>query len=244
LYWVGPAVTRSTRPQAFDEGKLRIEEENPMNEMMFGSGSPVWTGMPSVGLTFQPLGIGNPAMGTSMFNTPLISSGIGGGSGAQGLSASNPVPIGMYGYGGAATPIAQQNLPGPGVGMGYGLASNPQGSWIGSDISGFVTAPALLAAVALRRGQPQGPTNDQEVEEFIYDALDLLPGAVDVDVRVENGRATLTGHVQHKRTKRDAGEIAWSIPSMNDVQNNVSITSRRRARAAEATPSVSPRKQA
>ncbi len=32
-----------------------------MNEMMFGSGSPVWTGMPSVGLTFQPLGIGNPA---------------------------------------------------------------------------------------------------------------------------------------------------------------------------------------
>jgi hypothetical protein len=219
-----------------------------MNEMMFGSGSPVWTGMPSVGLTFQPLGVGNPALSTPMFSTPMISSGIGGGSGAQGLSASSPVPIGMYGYGGASTPIAQQNLANPGLAMAYPFPPNPQGPWIGSDITGFVTAPSLLAAVALRRGQPQGPTNDQEVEEFIYDALDLLPGAVDVDVRCENGRATLTGHVQHKRTKRDAGEIAWSIPGMNDVQNNVSITSRRRARAAgreaEATPSVSPRKQA
>ncbi len=219
-----------------------------MNEMMFGSGSPVWTGMPSVGLTFQPLGIGNQAIGTPMFSTPLISSGIGGGStGAQGLSASSPLPMGTYGYGGAPAPIAQQNPAGPGFGMGYPLAPNPPGSWIGSDITGFITVPSLLAAVALRRGQPQGPTNDQEVEEFIYDALDLLPGAVDVDVRCENGRATLTGHVQHKRTKRDAGEIAWSIPGMNDVQNNVSITSRRRARAAgreaEVTPTTSARKQ-
>ncbi len=182
-----------------------------------------------------------------MFSTPLMSSGIGGGSGAQGLSASSPLPIGMYGYGGAATPVAQQNLPSPGLAMAYPFGPSPAGPLFAPDPTGFVTAPSLLAAVALRRGQPQGPTNDQEVEEFIYDALDLLPGAVDVDVRCENGRATLTGHVQHKRTKRDAGEIAWSIPGMNDVQNNVSITSRRRARAAgreaEVPPNVSARKQ-
>jgi hypothetical protein len=223
---------------------LRIEEENPMNEMMFGSGSPVWTGMPSVGLTFQPLGMGNAAIGTPLFNTSMISSGIGGGStGAQGLSPSSPLPVGMYGYGGAAAPIAQQNPAGPSLAMAYPFGPSPAGPLFAPDPTGFVTAPSLLAAVALRRGQPQGPTNDQEVEEFIYDALDLLPGAVDVDVRCENGRATLTGHVQHKRTKRDAGEIAWSIPGMNDVQNNVAITSRRRARAAgreaEATPSAS-----
>jgi hypothetical protein len=53
----------------------------------------------------------------------------------------------------------------------------------------------------MRRGQPLGPTNDQEVEDFIYDALDLLPGAIDVDVRCETGRVTLSGAVQHKRVK-------------------------------------------
>ena len=58
---------------------------------------------------------------------------------------------------------------------------------------------------------------------------------------------TLTGSVQHKRTKRDVGEIAWAIPGLQDVQNNVSITSRRRARAAgreaEAPAGVAARKQ-
>lgn len=106
------------------------------------------------------------------------------------------------------------------------LASNLVG-----DPHGIVTASSLLAAVAWRRGQPQGPSNDHEVEDFIYDALDLLPGAADVDVRCENGRATLTGSVQHKRTKRDVGEIAWAIPALQDVQNNVSVASRRRGRA-------------
>jgi len=53
--------------------------------------------------------------------------------------------------------------------------------------------------------------------------------------------------VQHKRVKRDAGEIAWAIPGLSDVQNNVTITSRRRARAAnresDAPASVPARKQ-
>jgi hypothetical protein len=93
-------------------------------------------------------------------------------------------------------------------------------------------AASLLAVVAVRRGQPQGPTTEQEVEDFIYDALELVPGAGEVEVRCENGRATLTGTVQHKRVKHDAGEIAWAIPGLSDVQNNVTITSRRRARAA------------
>jgi hypothetical protein len=67
-----------------------------------------------------------------------------------------------------------------------------------------------------------------------------------VEVRSENGRVTLTGVVQHKRTKRDVGEIAWALPGLQDVQNNVSITSRRRGRAgreAEPPASASARKQ-
>src|SRR5206468_3229906 len=162
------------RPQAARHHQFARNENRRvrMNEMLFGSGSPMWTPTPSIGLAYPPM---------SVANRPLAAS-------------------------------------------------------------------SLLAAVAFRRGQPQGPANDHEVEEFIYDALDLLPGTADVEVRCENGRATLTGVVQHKRTKRDIGEIAWAIPGLQDVQNNVSITSRRRARAAgrepEAPAGTSPRKQA
>jgi hypothetical protein len=151
----------------------------------------------------------------------------------------------MYGYGGGVTPNAQPNLAGPGLAVAYPFAS-PWGAQM-ADAPGVVTASSILAAVALRRGQPQGPTSDTEVEEFIYDALDLLPGASDVEVRCEGGRVTLSGSVQHKRTKRDVGEIAWAIPGLHDVQNNVSITSRRRGRAAgrdaETPANVSVRKQ-
>lgn len=120
-----------------------------------------------------------------------------------------------------------------------GLAVNPALPFfanpltlVNSDVSAGVPAAALLAAVAVRRGQPQGPANDQEVEDFLYDALELLPGTSDVEVRCDNGRATLAGTVHHKRIKRDVGEVAWAIPAVNDVQNNVTITSRRRARVA------------
>lgn len=93
-----------------------------------------------------------------------------------------------------------------------------------------ITPLALLATVALRRGQPNGPANDQDVEDFVYDALELLPGSNDVEVRCENGRVTLTGTVPHKRLKRDAGEVVWAIPTVNDVQNNITIATRRRSR--------------
>jgi hypothetical protein len=111
------------------------------------------------------------------------------------------------------------------------------------------SAAQLVAAVALRRGQPNGPTTDQDVEELIYDTLELLPGATDVEARCEGGRLTLSGTVSHKRLKRDIGEIAWSIPSLVDVMNTLTITSRRRtrgfAREAEgAGPPAAGRKQA
>jgi BON domain len=182
-----------------------------MNEMLFGTGSSMWTPLPSIGLAYQPVSVPGRPFTTPLFSSPSIPAGIGL-TGAQGLSA-------------------QQNVSGPGYTAPYPFSPSPMSAPI-ADATGLVTAASLLAAVAVRRGQPQGPANDHEVEEFIFDALDLLPGTADVEVRCENGRATLTGVVQHKRTKRDIGEIAWAIPGLQDVQNNVSITSRRRARAA------------
>ena len=133
---------------------------------------------------------------------------------------------------------------------GYGNAPQPAAFGFATPVPGFGipeigTVQGLLTLVAMRRGQQNGPTTDNEIEEFIYDALEFLPGSNDVEVRCEAGRATLTGSVPHKRLKRDVGEIAWAIPAINDVQNNVTITARRRrAQAREAeTPQQTARKQ-
>jgi hypothetical protein len=109
-----------------------------------------------------------------------------------------------------------------------------------ADMLAGITPQALLAAVAMRRGQPTGPTTDQDIEDFLSDALDLLPGTSDVEVRCEGGRAMLTGSVAHKRVKRDVGEIAWALPNVVDVQNTITIAARRRSRMSgrEAEPSA------
>jgi hypothetical protein len=133
-------------------------------------------------------------------------------------SAPAPIPLGIQG--------STMNAPFPVNPWQWGYGAMPHMYAAGADI-----APTLLTAVAFRRGQPQGPTNDREVEDFVYDALELLPGTDDVEVRCERGRVTLTGSVQQKRLKRDVGEICWTIPAVNDVQNNVNIATRRRARA-------------
>ena len=130
----------------------------------------------------------------------------------------------------------------PPWGAGNWLPPQPMNASAGS-------APMLLAAAAMNRGHMQAPGTDHEVEDLVYDTLELFPGATDVEVRCESGRITLTGSVSHKRLKHDIGEIAWAIPSAADVQNNITIASRRRARSysregGEAQPVVAGRKGA
>jgi hypothetical protein len=176
-----------------------------MMESIFGSAQPVWTGVPSSGFGWLP---------TSM---PIATRGIG---------PVPPVPT-------AQVPI----LPNP-IGD---LTSAVQASTavpglfsplVAAEFGAGVPAPALLATVAMRRGQPQGPMTDAEIEEFLYDAFELLPGTSDVEVHCEGGRATLTGTVTQKRLKRDIGEIAWTIGRVTDVQNNLMVASRRRSRTS------------
>ena len=176
-----------------------------MSETLYGSGVPLWSGVPSSGMAWpQP-----------------------------------PIPFGgqLAGPGVGFAPTMQGQMPmfqGPGLfNLASPFASSPV---MGPDASANTTAPALLAAVAIRRGQPLGPTNDQEIEDFFYDALEVFPGASEVEVRAEGGRITLTGRVQHKKLKRDIGEIAWATAGVNDVQNNLTITGRRRARGAGREP--------
>jgi hypothetical protein len=179
-----------------------------MVEPLFGSGSSVWTGIPSPAFGwFQP----SPAFGAR--STGAMSTS------PQAAMGNSPPEAYVH-----AVPL-----------NGFTFTGTP-----------IVTAPALLGAVAMKRGQPSGPTNDQEIEDFLYDALELLTGTNEVEVRCEGGRVTLTGSVQHKRLKRDVGEIAWAIPTVNDVQNNLSIATRRRSRSStrEGEPHTPSRKQA
>jgi len=215
-----------------------------MSEPLYGSvsGAPIWTGIPSVGFGF-------PQTAFAFGNVPI-------GAGAQGFGSQtspggmpNAVPFDVpssafgfapqpYGFNGGVMP----QPPALGFAQGPGAIAG----FTGQEIPFGLTVPQLLTAVAIRRRQPMGPTNDQELEDFIYDALELLSGTNEVEVRCESGRVTLTGSVPHKRLKRDIGEIAWTIPGTNDVQNNVTIATRRRARArdAETQPGTAGRKQA
>jgi hypothetical protein len=169
---------------------------------------------------------------------------------AFGYFQQTPMPPGNRGLTfGVPANTLQHEAYGFNSGLVPGLSGSVAGSPVlGNDITNGIMPAALLAAVALRRGQPLGPSNDQEVEDVIYDALDLLPGASEVEVRCEGGRVTLTGAVQQKRVKRDIGELAWAIPPVNDVQNNITITARRRSRAqsreGETPTVVGGRKQA
>ena len=177
----------------------------------------------------------------------------------SGISAPGvgwPVPPGNRslpnGVGFAVTPLPQvgPGIPPRGAFAGFApetYSISPFPAPLAPEFPGGYSVAVLLSAVAIRRGQPLGPTNDQEIEDFVYDALEMLPGTNEVEVRCEGGRITLTGIVQHKRIKRDVGEIAWGIPIVNDVQNNVTIATKRRSRPAhregEQPPSPSGRKQ-
>jgi hypothetical protein len=182
-----------------------------MNEPLFGSVSPPWAATPYPPIAWVP---SMPAGGRVGPQQP--------GSAAPYASGFSPVlPAAGTTTGGIYT-ATHSVMP---VG-----ATGP--TFAGSEVAVGVPVTALLAAVAVRRGQPLGPTNDQEIEDFIYDALEFLPGSSEVDVRCEGARVTLTGAVHYKRLKRDVGEIAWAIPGVNDVQNTITMAARRRSRTA------------
>jgi hypothetical protein len=196
-----------------------------MMETLYGSTDTLWTPIEASGFAFPPVAPVTSAILQGSLFAPSPTSGVVGQGQphASVLPAPGAPPGQTYGY-----PVAQAPIPGePALGGAI---------------------PFLLGTVAIRRCQSRLPSTDQEIEDFVYDAFELIPGAAVVEVRCEAGKATLTGNVQNKRLKRDLGEILWAIPSVNDVQNNVTIVSRRRARTAnresESLPAAPVRKPA
>jgi hypothetical protein len=181
-----------------------------MTQGLFGSVTPSWTGI-------SPSQVW-PAFGTS-------------------FTGAESVPGPMIGYG-LTSGLGQFAS----SGLGYanaGLPAMTSGN-IGTPfiVPGGVPAATVIATMAMRRGQPQGPVSDQDVEELLYDAIELMPSAGEVEVRCEGGRVSLTGSVPNKRVKRDVGELAWAISGINDVHNALNIATRRRSRgfARESEP--------
>jgi BON domain len=215
-----------------------------MNELPFGSVTPLWpTVPPSAWPQIASLAmnrLGGPGFGSPSIQPPIVPGGPF--RSAQGFVGPTPE---AYGFVGAPLPVVQPGLLGA-AGAGFAQVPNPFAFPV--TYSGIFPPgiPGLLTAVAMRRGQPAGPTTDQEIEDFVYDVLEVLAGTNDVEVRCEGARATLTGTVQHKRLKHDVGEIVWSIPAINDVQNNVTISTKRRGRtgAREGEQQTPARKQA
>ena len=146
-----------------------------MNEPLFGSMTPVWSAATYPPLGWQQTPFGSRAMASTV---PGVT--------ASGAGFASGIPSVMSSPGGLSASIYA-----PSSGMPVG-ASGP--AFAGSEVAIGVPVSALLATVAVRRGQPLGPTNDQEIEDFIYDACELLPGSSEVDVRCEGGRVELSAN--------------------------------------------------
>jgi hypothetical protein len=157
--------------------------------------------------------LGQPVFGHPLYGTTAFS--------GQGIGTPSPV---FQGFG-------VQGLQGQLAGL-----SNPALQQFGPGYAGAATA-MLGAGVkpwgALAQQAMTRLPNDDEIEEIIYEALDndpVIPWNAEIEVRVDTGQVTLTGTVPNKRIKHAAGEIAWWVPGVVDLQNNIVVASRRRAR--------------
>src|SRR5690348_9221468 len=114
-------------------------------DAFFGSGASMWTAptLGAVGVGYQlPMMAAPPSIGSASFGGPQMPSA----EMTPGFPRTGSPPI--------AVPVPATPT------MGMTTLATAMG----------VTPGSLLAAVGMRRGQPQGPANDQEVEEFLYDA--------------------------------------------------------------------------
>ncbi|HOM71225.1 MAG TPA: BON domain-containing protein [Armatimonadota bacterium] len=119
-----------------------------------------------------------------------------------------------------------------GMGMGFGMQQGlgmQQGfgalQGLGGGFGGqrWGTRPAISYTGGL-------PT-DSEIEDMVYDSIDmdpLIPYDANIDIKVDAGTVTLSGEVPSKRIKHAAGDDAFWVPGVIDVDNQIKVTGRKR----------------
>ncbi len=141
------------------------------------------------------------------------------GAGFGGFSGMSP---GMFGFGYPASFWGNPFFTGymSPVGLGWGLGGLRR--WGGTYTPQFMMT---------------GLPTDNEITEMVYDAIDadpIIPFDADINVDCDAGKVTLTGTVSNKEIKHAAGDDAWWIPGVDDVDNQITVVPRRAAAGEEA----------
>lgn len=123
----------------------------------------------------------------------------------------------------------------PGYAAGFGMPGYPLPMPPTAMPMGY--RPRMLGAFA-------GPATDEQIRDMVYESLDadpIIPYDAAIDVDVVGGVVSLTGTVPNRRIKHAAGDDAWWIPSVVDVNNNLQVARPRRGAAAEGAAEQSTR---
>ncbi len=132
-----------------------------------------------------------------------------------GLCPSCGVPLG--------SPLQQP------LGFGFNpMLANPYafGPYYGLGTMGTLPGTYLSAY-----GGP-GVATDDDIKDMVLTSLDAdprIPFESDIDVDVTGGIVTLSGTVPNKRIKHAAGDDAWWIPDVVDLNNELKVVGRRQA---------------
>jgi hypothetical protein len=119
----------------------------------------------------------------------------------------------------------------------YGQFGYPWGQVFNA---GYGTFP--FAGYGFGQSSYGGPMNDQEIKYFVENAIDndaTIPSNAMINVDVHGGVVTLTGTVPNKRIKHAAGDDAWFITQVTDVNNEINVTPRRERAAPGMTEGAS-----
>src|SRR4029453_12516125 len=130
----------------------RSEERSHMPEVPFGSVTPIWSAAHTPAFGYTPVPQNPQSIGSVPVATPQGAAMLSNGT-ISGAPMGTTFPINAYGL---SSPVPAS----------AGLTPNtllPLASPLGGgDIRFGIAAPALLAAVGLRRGQPWGPTSEND----------------------------------------------------------------------------------
>lgn len=123
--------------------------------------------------------------------------------------------------------------PGYGYGAGWGMPTTAWGpaAWnpywmsptgLGWGLGGTRRWGGTYTPQFMMTGLP----TDNEIVEMVYDAIDadpIIPFDADIDVDSDAGTVTLTGTVDTKEIKHAAGDDAWWLPGVTDVENELQV---------------------